>query len=368
MAEEYNGPRAIVVKRGRVSKAVKTLKLNLRQVLEPHTASKLRDKESNSVKDFVSMAGPLGITHMLILSSTELGLYLHVAKLPQGPTITFQVSRFSTMNDCVSLNRHRVGANEGSQHSPLVVLTGFPKDEHGQLMSTMFQNMFPPLNIHTMKLSHCKRVALFAYDKETGTIQFRHYLITTSQTAVTKTVKRLIKSQLPNSLKSHNDIADYILGGHATDSEAEDGPESTVDLEGTNEKRFQPGKYAVRLRELGPRMTLSLLKIEDQVCEGKVLYHKYVTKTENEIKEMDRKKEEERRLKEERRLVQEQNVKRKRGELEEDSEDEASWYRKEVGQDPEADELQKFAKGSRFNPMYRKKSKEEGKKKKKQKR
>ena len=32
---------------------------------------------------------------------------------------------------------------------------------------------------------------------------------------------------------------------------------------------------AIRLVELGPRLTLSLLKIEEGLCDGEVLYHSF---------------------------------------------------------------------------------------------
>lgn len=43
-------------------------------------------------------------------------------------------------------------------------------------------------------------------------------------------------------------------------------------------------KSAVRLIELGPRIRMELLKIEEGLVEGEVLYHKYIQKTEEEKK------------------------------------------------------------------------------------
>ncbi len=39
---------------------------------------------------------------------------------------------------------------------------------------------------------------------------------------------------------------------------------------------------AVKLVELGPRIKLELIKIEEGIQDGEVLYHKYQTKTEEE--------------------------------------------------------------------------------------
>merc|ERR1712087_132417 len=71
------------------------------------------------------------------------------------------------------------------------------------------------------------------------------------------------------------------------------------------------GAHFVRLKEIGPRITMELVKIEELVNDGKVLYHRYVNKTEAEIKELQRRKESNRRLKEERRIKQELNIKKK---------------------------------------------------------
>jgi ribosome biogenesis protein SSF1/2 len=40
---------------------------------------------------------------------------------------------------------------------------------------------------------------------------------------------------------------------------------------------------AVKLTEIGPRMRLCLIKVEEGFCSGEVLYHKHVTKTPEEV-------------------------------------------------------------------------------------
>ncbi len=39
----------------------------------------------------------------------------------------------------------------------------------------------------------------------------------------------------------------------------------------------------LRLTEIGPRMKLQLVKIEDGVGEGDVLYHQFIQKSEEEV-------------------------------------------------------------------------------------
>jgi hypothetical protein len=50
----------------------------------------LASKE-DTIKDFVSFAGVPHVSHLCIFNSTELGTHMRVARLPPGPTLTFQV-------------------------------------------------------------------------------------------------------------------------------------------------------------------------------------------------------------------------------------------------------------------------------------
>ncbi|PIO13726.1 hypothetical protein AB205_0147680, partial [Aquarana catesbeiana] len=74
---------------------------------------------------------------------------------------------------------------------------------------------------------------------------------------------------------------------------------------------------AVRLTEIGPRMTLQLIKIEEGLSDGKVLYHSFIKKTEEEISAMLERKEKKLKLKNERKQKQEQNVQKKQQQKEE---------------------------------------------------
>ena len=73
----------------------------------------------------------------------------------------------------------------------------------------------------------------------------------------------------------------------------------------------------MRLVELGPRMTMELIKIEEELHEGEVLYHKLVEKTEGEKKAIRAAREKRKREKERRRKEQEKNVKKKADDKEE---------------------------------------------------
>ena len=63
--------------------------------MQPHTAMKLKERKRAALKDYISVAGPLGITHMLMFSKTEQSVNLRVGRAPRGPTLSFQAQRCS---------------------------------------------------------------------------------------------------------------------------------------------------------------------------------------------------------------------------------------------------------------------------------
>jgi len=296
-----------------VTQEIVQLVQDMREVMAPYTALKLKDTKKNQLKDFLSVAPTLGVTHFHVFSQTQMGTNLRLVRVPHGPTLTFRVSNYSLMRDIVNIQKRPHSHGPEFLAPPLVVLNNFSGDEHyKQIMAAMFQNMFPAINVRTVKLAECRRVVLLNFNSETEEIEFRHYVVNASPVGLTKSVKRIIKAKIPNMNKLA-DIADYVegdLGGMSSDSEAEDTPETRVtlsqDFKGRGNRRAH--KSALRLKELGPRMSLKLLKIEEEFCDGKVLYHSLVSRTEEEADELQQKKQEKMAAKEQRRRQQEANV------------------------------------------------------------
>lgn len=81
--------------------------------------------------------------------------------------------------------------------------------------------------------------------------------------------------------------------GILSESEMEDDPNSlvTVSQKLISRGNIEQGKSAVRLSELGPRLTLQLIKVEDGLLDGAVLYHDYIHKTEEEKLAIQKKRE-----------------------------------------------------------------------------
>jgi ribosome biogenesis protein SSF1/2 len=114
-------------------------------------------------------------------------------------------------------------------------------------------------------------------------------------------------------------------------TDTEEGGESTsnkvvVDLplgEGTRNNKGKNSrmattttKSALKLVEVGPRLTLELLKVEKGIPDGKhptpTLYHAYVTKTPQQVAEQQAKFDAQQAAKLERKRIQEENVQRKK--------------------------------------------------------
>lgn len=226
------------------------------------------------------------------------------------------------------------------------------------LVTTMFQSLFPPISPQNMPLSSIKRVLLLNREpaKEndgTYTLNLRHYAITTKATGLSKPLRRLNaaekimhsqrvgkskKGGLPN-LGKMEDIADYMIGGENGDgymTDATSGSEADTDAEVevvetrtrkllSKKQRDRPRtdskskggrngieKRAVKLIELGPRMKLRMTKVEEGVCNGKVMWHEYIHKSKEEMKALDKKWEQRRQEKEARKKIQKDNVERKK--------------------------------------------------------
>ncbi|KAB0400192.1 hypothetical protein E2I00_009479, partial [Balaenoptera physalus] len=207
-------------------------------------------RKKNSLKDCVAVAGPLGVTHFLILSKTETSVYF--------------------------------------------------------------------VNLNTIK-----RCLLINYNPDSQELDFRHYSIRVVPVGASRGMKKLLQEKFPN-MSRLQDVSELLA-------------------------------TAVRLTEIGPRMTLQLIKIQEGVGEGNVLFHSFVHKTEEELQAILAAKEEKLRLKAQRQDQQAQNVQRKRERREahneaedpgappeaegvsqqEEEEDEAEYFRQAVGEEPD---------------------------------
>ncbi|KAG5669998.1 hypothetical protein PVAND_000286 [Polypedilum vanderplanki] len=370
-------PHTFVIHRGLSCPNMVTLSRDFRRVMEPFTASNLKERKSNKIKDFVSLSGIFHVSHMCLFTRSEKSMSLKISRMPQGPTLTFRVHSFVLAKDVLSSLKKQFVEEASFQNPPLVILNAFSGEgNHMKLMAQTFQNMFPPLNISTVKLSTIKRCVLFSYNPMTNCVDMRHYAVTLVPTGVNKGIKKLVMKKVPDMSK-FTDISDYVLKSHLlSDSEFED-EESHVTLsESLKKGNVESGQSAVRLYELGPRITFELYKVEADLMTGEVLYHKEIVKSVDEILKMRKKRADRRVLKEQRKKAQEENL-AKKGKLKEEHklktsgnkefqvteshkkllkdaeeaiddepEDDAEYYRDEIGQEPEKELFQNAIKSN----------------------
>ncbi|KAF6821730.1 ribosome biogenesis protein ssf2 [Colletotrichum plurivorum] len=358
-------PKSFVIRigAGGVGSSVSQLTADVRRVLEPNTASRLKERRANRLKDYVVMAGPLGITHLLLFSRSESGnTNLRIALSPRGPTLNFRVEKYSLAKDVQKAQRRPKGSAKEQLAPPLLVMNNFhapgadakskvPKHLES-LTTTVFQSLFPPINPTTTPLKNIRRVLLLnreqdPEDEGSFILNFRHYAITTRATGISRPLRRLDRAEkvlaskvgkkggVPN-LGKLEDIADFMIGGENGDdymTDATSGSEVDTDaeievLEPTTRKiakqRAAPvedeaaddadavERRAVKLVELGPRMRLRLTKVEEGLCSGKVMWHEYVHKSKEEVKELEKRWEKRQQEKEARRKQQKENVEKKR--------------------------------------------------------
>ncbi|KAL2153574.1 hypothetical protein VTH82DRAFT_4729 [Thermothelomyces myriococcoides] len=360
-------PKSMVIRIGasEVGTSVSQLATDVRRVMEPGTASRLKERKANRLRDYVTMCGPLGVTHLLLFSRSKSGnTNLRLAIAPRGPTFHFRVEKYSLTKDVRRAQRHPKGGGKEFITPPLLVMNNFTSpnsDAHTKvprhlesLTTTAFQSLFPPINPQTTPLKSIRRVLLLNREQsEDGTfvLNFRHYAITTKAVGLSKPLRRLnaaekmLKSKkgrkggVPN-LGNLRDISEFMIGGengegYVTDGTSGSEPDTDAEVEvmEPTTKRVHSGKArgadqnsddegsgandnverrAVKLIELGPRMRLRMTKVEEGMCSGKVMWHEYVHKTKEEIQELERRWEQRKKEKEERKKQQKENVERKR--------------------------------------------------------
>jgi len=144
-------PKSFVFSRGKLPSTLRHLQQDLRKVMLPYTALNLKEKKRNNLKDFVNVAGPLGVTHFLILSNPKSLPHLRFAKSPQGPTFTFQIEEYALAADIANSQKRPRCPPGIFKNSPLVVLSGFSGlGNPFESLVEYFQHMVPAVDPSTV--------------------------------------------------------------------------------------------------------------------------------------------------------------------------------------------------------------------------
>lgn len=279
-------PKSMVIRVGasEVGHSVSQLVKDVRTMMEPDTASRLKERRSNRLRDYTTMAGPLGVTNLMLFSKSERGnTNLRLAYTPRGPTLHFRVEKYSLCKDIYqSMKRPKSGGGQEYLTAPLLVMNNFISkhlDSKAQtkqledLVQQIFQGLFPPVNPTRTPINGIKRVLLLdrvprkpavgidgGDDEHPYVLSVRHYAIETrTARSVPKALRRLNaaeklshtsghrrKRALPN-LGKLNDVADYLLDPEAeagftsgSDSEAD----TDAEVEVTTTKQRKVSKHA----------------------------------------------------------------------------------------------------------------------------
>ncbi|KAG9145756.1 hypothetical protein Leryth_011186 [Lithospermum erythrorhizon] len=215
MTVSYGTPKKVFVFSRQAS--LRHLEMDLRKLMLPHTALKLKEKKRNNLKDFLNVAGPMASD----IAKSQVR--------PRCPPDLFKTP-------------------------PLILLSGFGTGEQQLKLTTiMFQNIFPAIDINTVKLSTCQRIVL-NYNKETGSL-----------------ISGIIQSDC-----SLLDVSDFVTkAGYGSESEADDEAATVNIASDMGRVNRSSNKSAVRLQEIGPRMTLQLVKVEEGLSAGGVIFSEY---------------------------------------------------------------------------------------------
>jgi ribosome biogenesis protein SSF1/2 len=337
--EELKVPKSLVIRRGKTAPEVGELVADLRHLMLPYTALHFQEDPKNrklTLSQYATnLALPMGITHMMSFSQNDERLNMRLARTPEGPTLSFRIHQFSLTKHIKKLQKRPVAYTASLSSNPPIVVTNNFGDAsappHVKLMRITFQNMFPVTNVSTVRLSECRRVVLFhllddqdGVDDETrSVVQMRHYAIRATPVGVNRRIRRIVQDKLPN-LSKCQDIADYLGGGGISDGASDSEPEEDLVVQlpdkyiGKGNAKAQ--KSALKLVEIGPRLSMELVKVEKGLGAGDVLYHAHVQKSPEEAAALKARKERETELKMQRKAHQQANVERKRKAAEEKKE------------------------------------------------
>lgn len=150
--EVVTAPHSFVLHRGLPCLYISEITRDFRRMMEPFTASALKERKNNKIKDFVSLSGVFHVSHMCVFNKTKNQLSFKVSRLPRGPTLTFKVHQFTLAKDVIATMRRQFVDEESFHQAPLIIQNNFTGEgKHLKLMASTFQNMFPTINLATVR-------------------------------------------------------------------------------------------------------------------------------------------------------------------------------------------------------------------------
>lgn len=111
-------------------------------------------------------------------------------------------------------------------------------------------------------MSTIRRCVCLNYNTTAKTIEFRHYAIKVVPVGLSRGVKKIVQAKVPN-LSKCKDISEFLTKPTMSESEAEDDETNHVTLsqELSSRGNHVNSKSAIRLFELGPRITMQVREL-----------------------------------------------------------------------------------------------------------
>lgn len=313
------------MKRSELSKDMKIFEQNLREMFYPFTAMKLKETKKLKVKNILYATKNFGADNLIFLSSKKSGNYMRLMRLPKGPSYSFKIKTYCLNQDLQRLIPRNKRINSQQLKIPMVICKGFqnfsessdPKtisNENLKMIEKYFKGLFPSTKYFKQKNTKTfDRVVLFHFNKKANIFEIRNYYIKQTFTSINPNIKKMLNSNKIPDFSNFTDVGELFAEKKVilSDSDIDHLPDSKVEIEDRILGKEEKYKVNVRLYEIGPRVTMSLFKIEEGFMKGEILYHSLIVKSEVEkegLRVRVREKEEKR---EENRRVQDENVLRK---------------------------------------------------------
>lgn len=79
-----------------------------------------KERNRNKLKDYLTMAPALHVTHLLAFTLTPIAPSLRIVRLSSGPTLSFRVERYSLVKDVLNTSKRARSIGMEYLSSPLV--------------------------------------------------------------------------------------------------------------------------------------------------------------------------------------------------------------------------------------------------------
>ncbi|RYH23740.1 hypothetical protein EON65_17470 [archaeon] len=77
------------------------------------------------MKDFVSVASQLGVSHLLFFSQTDSNLILRIIKDPEGPTLHFRIQHFYLPRQIKAQQKRPFESTSVCKYATVIIMSPF---------------------------------------------------------------------------------------------------------------------------------------------------------------------------------------------------------------------------------------------------